>query len=112
MGEPTLARFQEALVVMIDVFIAGEDEMESYIIRIYRRDGKDPRNVAGVVEEIGKEGKKGFIGPNSLWKLLSSPSRGPMPARKGLTRGKTRKVERKDAMTFMEILNAINNTDE
>jgi hypothetical protein len=112
MGEPTLARFQEALVVMNDVFIAGEDEMESYIIRIYHRDGKDPKKVAGVVEEIGKEGKRGFLDLDSLWRILTTPSRKPMPEKMGLTREKIRKDGRNDTMTFIEILKEINNDDE
>jgi hypothetical protein len=95
-----------------DVFFALEDQMESYIIRIYHRDGKDPRKVAGVVEEIDKEGKRGFIGPESLWRILTTSSRGPMPAKRGVTREKIRKDERKETMTFIEILKEINNDDE
>ena len=86
--------------------------MESYIIRIYHRDGEDAKKVAGVVEEIGREGKRGFLGPDSLWKILSAPSRESMPAKRGLTREKIRMDERKDAMTFIEILKEINNDDE
>jgi len=95
-----------------NVFIAGEGDMESYIIRIYHRHGKDPRKVAGVVEETGKEGKRGFLGPDSLWRILTTPSRRPVPVKKGVTRGKIRKDERKGAMTFIEILEEIKNGDE
>lgn len=49
--------------------------METYIIRIYQRDKNDPKKVTGVVEEIGKEEKKGFISPDSLWRILTSSSR-------------------------------------
>jgi hypothetical protein len=112
MAEPNLARIQEALVVMNDVLIAGEDDMESYIIRICHRDGKDPKKVAGVVEEIDKEGKTGFLGPDSLWRILTTPSREPMPANRVPAGGKNRKNERKGAMTFIEILEEINNDDE
>jgi hypothetical protein len=29
----------------------------------------------GVVEEIGKEEKKGFLGPDSLWRILTTSRR-------------------------------------
>lgn len=47
--------------------------MDSYIIRIYRRDKKDPRKAAGVVEVIGEEGKKGFLDSTALWAILTTP---------------------------------------
>jgi len=92
--------------------LPGEGEMESYIIRIYHRDRKDPKKVAGVVEEIGKEGKRGFLGPESLWRILTAPSRESLPAKKATPRGIPRKDDRKDAMTFTEILKEINGDDE
>jgi len=93
-------------------FIAWEDQMESYIIRIYHRDRKDTKKVAGVVEEIGGEGKMGFLGPDSLWKILTTPWREPDPDRKALRRRKTPLDERWDAMTFTEILGEINQEEE
>lgn len=86
--------------------------MESYIVRIYHRNGKDPKKVAGVVEEIGREGKRGFLGPDSLWRILTAPSRESMPAKKRSPKGKIRKDDRKDTMTFTEILKEINDDDE
>jgi len=99
-------------VVRSNVFIAGEDDMESYIIRIYHRDRKDTKKVAGVVEEIGGEGKKGFLGPDSLWKILSTPWREAGPDRKTLRRGKSPLDDRRDTMTFTEILREINQEEE
>ena len=112
MAEPNLARFQEAPVVINNVFIAGEDAMESYLVRIYYRDRKDTKKMAGVVEEIGGKGKKGFLGPDSLWKILTTPRREPEPDRKTLRRGKTPWDERWDAMTFTEILMELNREEE
>jgi hypothetical protein len=113
MAEPDLARFQEALDVRNNVFIiAGEDDMESYLIRIYHRDRKDTKKMAGVVEEIGGKGKKGFLGPDSLWEILATPWREVGPDRKTLRRGKTPLDERRDAMTFTEILREINHEEE
>lgn len=34
--------------------------MESYLIRIYRRDVSDPERITGTVEEIGTEKSQGF----------------------------------------------------
>lgn len=44
---------------------------DSYIVRIYRRDPKNPRLVAGTVEEVGIEGKKGFGNFDELRGILS-----------------------------------------
>jgi hypothetical protein len=113
--EPILAPFQEVHVVRNNVFIAGEDDMESYIVRIYHRDRKDTKKMAGVVEEIGGEGKKGFLGPDSLWKILATPRREPEPDRKTLrssSRGRIPLDERRDAMTFTEILRELNHEEE
>lgn len=49
---------------------------ESYIVRIYRRDPKNPRIVAGTVEEVGIEGKKGFGNFDELRGILSVSPRG------------------------------------
>ena len=86
--------------------------MESYIIRIYHRDRKDTKKMAGVVEEIGGEGKKGFLGPDSLWEILATPWREVGPDRKTLRRGKTSLDERWDTMTFTEILEELNQEEE
>jgi hypothetical protein len=86
--------------------------MESYIIRIYHRDRKDPQKVAGVVEGTRGEVKKGFLGPDSLWKLLSTPSPKPMTAKREPPRGKNRKKTREESLAFTEILNSLNDDEE
>ena len=112
MAEPGLARFREAIEVRNNVFIAGEDDMESYLIRIYHHDRKDTKKMTGMVEEIDGKGKKGFLGPDSLWEILAAPWREVGPDRKTLRRGKTPLDERRDAMTFTEILREINHEEE
>ena len=97
---------------MSDVSVPGEEDMKSYIVRIYHSDGKDPKRMAGVVEEIGREGKRGFLGPESLWKILSTPPLESLPEKKGIPKGKNWKDERKDTLTFNDILKKINNDDE
>ena len=47
----------------------------SYMVRIYRRDGNNPRLLVGVVEEVGTEGKKAFSNLYELWSILNSTSR-------------------------------------
>ena len=47
----------------------------SYMVRIYRRDGNNPRLLVGVVEEVGIEGKKAFSNLYELWNILNSTSR-------------------------------------
>jgi hypothetical protein len=90
----------------------GEHNMECYIIRIYHRDGKDPRKVAGVVEETGKEGRRAFLGPDSLWEILFTPSPEPMTAKWGPARRKNRKNAREEPLAFTEILNSLNDDEE
>ena len=40
--------------------IGGPMVMESYLIRIYRRDVEDPEQITGTVEEIGTQESQGF----------------------------------------------------
>ena len=44
--------------------------MQSYIVRVYRSEGKNPRRLIGVVEEVGVEGKHAFNSPHELWRIL------------------------------------------
>lgn len=48
----------------------------SYIVRIYRFQRNKPHALLGVVEEVGKKGKKAFTHYDELWEILNS-SRGP-----------------------------------
>lgn len=43
-----------------------------YIIRIYRFEKDKPRSFVGVVEEVGKKGKKAFHTYDELWEILNS----------------------------------------
>lgn len=45
---------------------------ESYIVRIYRRSKKNPRLIAGIVEQVGDEGRKaGFENVEELNGILT-----------------------------------------
>ena len=45
--------------------------MESYIVRIYRRDRKKPHLLAGVIEEVGNTEKRGFENIDELKSILT-----------------------------------------
>jgi hypothetical protein len=47
--------------------------MESYVVRVYRRDAKDSEKFAGLVELTDREEEKPFVSIAELWKILSSP---------------------------------------
>jgi hypothetical protein len=49
-----------------------ETLMDTYVIRIYRRDENDPRILVGVVEEVGVEGNRAFGNLDELWFILNS----------------------------------------
>ena len=67
----------------------------SYLVRIYRRDGNNPRLLVGVVEEVGTEGKKAFSNLYELWDILNSTKR--IPAKlSGNKKEKQTQRERKD----------------
>jgi len=44
----------------------------SYILRIYRFRRNKPHSLLGVVEEVGKKGKKAFTHYDELWEILNS----------------------------------------
>lgn len=46
--------------------------MDNYIVRIYRRERDNPRVLVGLVEEVGKKGKKAFNDLDDLWEILNS----------------------------------------
>ncbi len=49
--------------------------MDSYIVRIYRRSGEDPESIAGMVEDVGRNEKKGFANLRELVKILNVKGR-------------------------------------
>jgi len=74
--------------------------LRSYIVRMYRRGRTPSGKMAGMVEEIGKPGRKRFTDRESLWKILTE-TRQENPVRGSKTPG-TRK--KKDRMTLSEIM--------
>ena len=44
----------------------------SYIVRIYRFQKNKPHALLGVVEEVGKKGRKAFTHYDELWEILNS----------------------------------------
>ena len=46
--------------------------MDCYVVRIYRRDPKDPGGVVGVVERAGAEGERTFHDLTELMAILAS----------------------------------------
>ena len=47
------------------------EPVDSYIVRIYRREKDNPRMLVGLIEEIGSKGKKGFTSFDDLWEILN-----------------------------------------
>ncbi|MEE9493186.1 MAG: hypothetical protein V3W04_07400 [Gammaproteobacteria bacterium] len=45
--------------------------MESFILRVYRRDKNDPENMVGTVEDVGTQEQAVFHSMNGLQRLLS-----------------------------------------
>jgi len=45
--------------------------LKNYVVRIYRCEKNNPRNLVGVVEEVGAEERKAFTNLDELWKILS-----------------------------------------
>ncbi len=44
--------------------------MKTYIVRVYRLVKGKPLSLAGVVEEVGVKGRKGFANYDELWEIL------------------------------------------
>ncbi len=47
--------------------------MDTYIVRIYRREATGRHRLVGVVEEVGVKGTKAFVNLRGLWKILATP---------------------------------------
>lgn len=45
--------------------------MDSYIVRMYRRDAENPENLIGLVETVGEEVKRPFHNASELVAILS-----------------------------------------
>jgi len=61
--------------------------MESYLVRIYRREEDNPRLLVGVVEMPGENGKKAFSNLYELWDILN-------PIKRALKKNKDSKHNR------------------
>jgi hypothetical protein len=46
--------------------------MKDFIIRIYRFEKDNPRNLVGLVEIVGQKGRMGFTTMDELWEILNS----------------------------------------
>jgi hypothetical protein len=46
--------------------------VENFIIRLYRFEKDNPRNLVGVVEVVGKKGRIAFTNMDELWEILNS----------------------------------------
>ncbi len=69
------------LVAFASVLKYGGENMENYIVRIYRREKDNPRLLVGLVEEVGSAGKKAFNSIDDLWEILNPQDRGAPQAR-------------------------------
>jgi len=49
--------------------------MESYVVRIYRRNAGAPEKILGIIEEVGSGDKKTFKNFDELWMALIFPHR-------------------------------------
>ena len=50
--------------------------LATFIVRLYRFQKNKPRALLGVVEEVGRKGKKAFTNYDELWGILNSPQSG------------------------------------
>lgn len=50
-------------------------KMDSYIVRIYRRDQQKSSRLVGTVEQVGAKGQKAFHGMDELCTILSKQRR-------------------------------------
>ena len=46
--------------------------MDDFIVRIYRFEKDNPKSLVGLVEKVGRPGRKGFTNLDELWEILNS----------------------------------------
>jgi hypothetical protein len=56
--------------------------MDTYIIRIYRREEGDPQTLVGTVEEPGIPGKRSFVNFDQLRNILNLKKKNPPKPKK------------------------------
>jgi len=71
--------------------------LESYILRIYRREKGIPHRIIGIIEESGVEEKQAFTCLDELWRILNPAQARQAPGEQNKeSKGhKKRKPERK-----------------
>ena len=57
--------------------------MDSYQVRIYRKNPNNPRMLVGIVQEVGAEEKKVFSNLDELWSILNPEKKAPLNQKKG-----------------------------
>ncbi|MFQ5660984.1 MAG: hypothetical protein ACE5GZ_11195 [Gammaproteobacteria bacterium] len=62
--------------------------MESYIVRIHRRDEQDVHPVRGIVEQVGAEDQDAFGTMQELWNILSVTKRRRRKPKKSTSPGR------------------------
>jgi hypothetical protein len=67
-----------------------ERPLDNYIVRIYRREKDNPRMLVGLVEEVGRAGKKAFSTLDDLWDILNSGKHETGRRREDAAHGKKR----------------------
>jgi len=68
--------------------------LDNYIVRIYRRDGKDPQRVTGIVDEVGGNGNQVFHNLEELWNILTSEEILPVQKGRGKIPGRHKKKQK------------------
>jgi hypothetical protein len=61
--------------------------MNCYIVRIYREEQDNPRTLVGVVEEVGKKGKRAFVNLDELWEIMNPGNKSAATAAKADMKG-------------------------
>jgi hypothetical protein len=59
-----------------------EGKVDSYIVRVYRQEKKNPRMIVGTVEKVGKRGISAFTNMSELWEIVDKGADGRVKRRK------------------------------
>ncbi len=51
--------------------------MESYMVRVYRRQKDNPETLIGIARKVGDEGKRVFSNLEELWSILNPRGKDP-----------------------------------
>jgi uncharacterized membrane protein len=64
-----------------------KDAMNSYIVRIYRKNARNRRGLVGVVEAVDTNVEYAFHGVEALWKILTNSVHDKTARRRAKARG-------------------------